>query len=218
MLWNRERSSSRILIRLLLVPNHCLNPRWNWLKPDYRAYLYRDIPPEPKRILTPFSTKESLLSNQNRLLCGLWNSPFLLDSPSVLMAASEMAAGYVTRKSERHGKAFKEHSSPPMVPRFLESGIFCHISWAFYVSKFPGTSSEIDDSWPFLSILIKLRFRIEKVNVIRTNPFLLPLLHHLRQQGRIQVLAYLIGSKPYLGISPENRYFVAGLEEKVVWC
>lgn len=40
----------------------------------------------------------------------------------------------------------------------------------------------------------------------------------LGQQGRIQVLAYLIGSKPYLGISPENRYFVAGLEEKVVWC
>lgn len=40
------------------------------------------------------------------------------------MAASEMAAGYVTRKSERQGKAFKEHFSPPQVPRFLESWIF----------------------------------------------------------------------------------------------
>ncbi|GER38163.1 NADPH-dependent 7-cyano-7-deazaguanine reductase [Striga asiatica] len=40
------------------------------------------------------------------------------------MAASEMAAGYVTRKSERQGKALKE--PPPRVPRFLESWVFCH--------------------------------------------------------------------------------------------
>lgn len=71
----------------------------------------------------------------------------------------------------------------------------------------------------FHRLTLKLDFTLTGLKEISfTNPFLLPLLHHLRQQGRIQVLAYLIGSKPYLGISPENRYFVAGLEEKVVWC
>lgn len=68
-------------------------------------------------------------------------------------------------------------------------------------------------------LTLKLDFTLTGLKEISfTNPFLLPLLHHLRQQGRIQVLAYLIGSKPYLGIEPENPYFVAGLEEKVVWC
>lgn len=103
----------------------------------------------------------------------LWivNSPFLLDSPSVLMAASEMTAGYVTRKESQRGTGKLLKSI--LLPRFLESWIFCHISWAFYVSKFPGTSSEIDDSWSFLSILINSSFCIEKVNVIRTNPLLI---------------------------------------------
>lgn len=60
------------------------------------------------------------------------------------MAASEMAAGYVTRKSERHGKAFKEHFSPPQVqvPRFLESG-----ASAFEAESIPSElalASEID--------------------------------------------------------------------------
>lgn len=56
---------------------------------------------------------------------------------------------------------------PTRGPRFLESWILCHIPRAFYVSRFPGTSSEIDDSY------INLRFRIDKVNVIRTNHLLL---------------------------------------------
>lgn len=49
-------------------------------------------------------------------------------------------------------------------------------------------------------LTLKLDFTLMK-EIELTNPFLLPLLHHLRQQGRIQVLAYLIGSKPYLGFS-----------------
>lgn len=41
-------------------------------------------------------------------------------------------------------------------------------------------------------LTMKLDFTLTGLKEISfTNPFLLPLLHHLRQQGRIQVLAYL---------------------------
>ena len=50
-----------------------------------------------------------------------------------------------------------------------------------------------------------------------TNPFLFTLLHdHLLQQRQRLVLAYLIGLKLDLVISPENWYFVAGLVDKEV--
>ena len=50
-------------------------------------------------------------------------------------------------------------------------------------------------------LTLKLDFTLIGLKEIQlTNPFLLPLLHHLRQQGRIQVLAYLIGSKPRSGL------------------
>lgn len=50
----------------------------------------------------------------------------------------------------------------------------------------------------FHRLTLKLDFTLTGLKEIKfTNPFLLPILHHLRQQGRIQVLAYLIGSKPY---------------------